>query len=249
MTPAAPTPRKTPLTEWHRAHGARLADAAGWELPVHYSGSEAEVTSVKEAAGLFDASHLGEIELAGADAGTVLTEFAGEEGAALVVSDVRALTLTHDGGAHRILVCRLGKTHFLLITSPSATDRLFGALRDRAAAVKDLAAVNTSSRYALLWLQGPASNDVLQGLTSADVDGLPCGSFTYGEVAGVRTTMARVSVGEDEALVLLVPPQSAERVWDAVLREGDDLGVRPVGTAAMEQICHEAGARLPILAG
>jgi aminomethyltransferase len=108
----------------------------------------------------------------------------------------------------------------------------------------DAAAVNTSSRYALLALQGPAARDILQSLTGVDLSGIKYYWFATGEVAGVRVTISRTGYTGEDGFEVFVPPNAAERVWDAILQAGKGAGLVPAGLGARDTLRLEAAMRL-----
>jgi aminomethyltransferase len=142
-----------------------------------------------------------------------------------------------------LLVLRLAARHFLLVTNAAASNRDVAAIVEHAKAFDDAAVVDTSSRYALLALQGPAAPEVLQELTSVDVAALEPWWFTHTEVAGVRATVANVGWAGESGYHLLAPPPLAARLWDALLDAGSAAGVVPAGLEARDTLRLEAAWR------
>src|SRR5512139_3526333 len=172
MTQSTPTElNKTPLSAWHRAHGARMVAFVGWDMPVEYSGISEEHNAVRTRAGLFDVTHMGQVEFAGPDALAAVQRMASNDASKLKVGQAQYSALTTPQGTFvdDMLVYRFAENHFLTVVNASNVDKDFAWMLEQAKLFGDVSAVNTSARYALLALQGPASRDVLQSLTDVDL--------------------------------------------------------------------------------
>jgi aminomethyltransferase len=244
--------KKTPLNAKHRASGARMVEFGGWDMPVEYSGISDEHIAVRTRAGLFDVSHMGQIELAGPDALAVVQWMTSNDASRLAVGQAQYSALTTELGTFvdDILVYRFGPDHFLLVVNAGniVTDYDWIAARAKdpvaAKAENDVSVVNSSSRYALLALQGPRAEEVLQTLTAVDLSAIKYYWFATGEVAGVRSTISRTGYTGEAGFEVFVPPAQAERVWDAMLAAGQDAGVIPCGLGARDTLRLEAAMRL-----
>jgi aminomethyltransferase len=247
MSQPAPGPlKKTPLNARHRSLGARMVDFGGWDMPVEYSGIVDEHMAVRTRAGLFDVSHMGEIEVAGRDALKAVQHITSNDAAKLAINQIQysALTTPHGTFVDDVLVYRLADEHFMLVVNASNIIKDFHWIAEHIAEQGDAVAVNTSSRYALLALQGPAARDVLQTLTGANLTDVKYYWFTTGEVASVRCTISRTGYTGEDGFEVCVPPASAERVWDAILKAGKTAGVIPAGLGARDTLRLEAAMRL-----
>jgi aminomethyltransferase len=244
--PATATLRKTPLNARHRALGARMVEFGGWDMPVEYSGIVDEHLAVRGRAGLFDVSHMGQIEIAGADALRAVQHIASNDASRLAVNQAHysALTTPHGTFVDDVLTYRLADDHFMLVVNASNIVKDFHWITQQIAGLGDAAAVNTSSRYALLALQGPAAREVLQTLTGVNLSEIKYYWFTTGEVAGVRATVSRTGYTGEDGFEVFVPPAAAERVWDAILTAGRSAGVVPAGLGARDTLRLEAAMRL-----
>ena len=167
MTDTVAELRKTPLHARHRASNARMVPFAGWDMPVEYSGITNEHLAVRTRAGLFDVSHMGEIEIAGKNALAAVQLISCNDASALAVGQIQySGLLTPDGTfVDDILVYRMATSHFMLVANASNVKKDYAWITEQIKQVGDAVAVDTSSRYALIALQGPASQDVLQPLT------------------------------------------------------------------------------------
>jgi aminomethyltransferase len=247
MTHAAPsTLKKTPLHARHRSLGARMVEFGGWDMPVEYSGIVDEHMAVRTRAGLFDVSHMGEIEIAGADALAAVQHITSNDVSRLAINQIQYSALTTPQGTFvdDVLTYRIADDHFMLVVNASNIVKDFHWIAGHVKGAGDAAAVNTSSRYALMALQGPAAKDVLQSLTGVDLASMKYYWFGTGEVAGVRVTISRTGYTGEDGFEVFVPPSSAERVWDAILNAGTSAGVVPAGLGARDTLRLEAAMRL-----
>jgi aminomethyltransferase len=247
MPQSAPaTLKKTPLNARHRSLGARMVDFGGWDMPVEYAGIVAEHMAVRTAGGLFDVSHMGEIEIAGKDALKAVQHITSNDAGRLADGQVQYSALTTPLGTFvdDVLTYRLNGEHFMLVVNASNIMKDFNWIGLHIAGQGDAVSVNTSSRYALLAIQGPVAVEVLQKLTGVDLSAIKYYWFSTGEVANVRVTISRTGYTGEDGFELFVPPASAERVWDALLAAGKPHGLVPAGLGARDTLRLEAGMRL-----
>jgi aminomethyltransferase len=245
--PASAALKKTPLHARHRAHGARMVEFGGWDMPVEYSGIVDEHMAVRTRAGLFDVSHMGEIEIAGADALRAVQHITSNDAGRLAVNQIQYSALTTPQGTFvdDVLTYKMADDHFMLVVNASNIMKDFHWIASHVKEVGgDAAAVNTSSRYALLALQGPAARDTLQPLTGVDLSAIKYYWFATGEVAGVRVTISRTGYTGEDGFEVFVPPSAAERLWEAILQAGKPAGVAPAGLGARDTLRLEASMRL-----
>jgi aminomethyltransferase len=223
-----------------------MAGFAGWDMPVEYSGTIDEHLAVRTRAGLFDVSHLGQVEVAGKDALAAVQHVTCNDASRLKAGQTQRSVLTTAAGTFvdAIAVHRLGHSHFLFVVDPAGVGCVVAWIVEQVKSFGDVAVLDTSSRYAGVSLEGPIADDVLQGLTSLVLGDLEPGWFTYGEVAGVRVTLARTGCTGENGYELLAPPQAALKLWTAILQEGQPEGVVPVGLEALDTLRLEAGIRL-----
>ena len=223
-----------------------MVESSGWELPGSYGNVSEEHVAVRTRAGLFDRSDTGLVEVAGEGALAAIQWMTSNDAARLMVGQVQHSALTTRDGTFldELLVYRLAANHFLLTVNAANLKKDVLWILDQATRFGDVAVVDTSSRYSVVSLQGPASREVLQALTGADLERLEEFAFTYGEVAGARATISRTVLLGENGFDVLVPPQSALRVWQAMLREGADAGVIAAGLHAFDTLRLEAAWRL-----
>jgi aminomethyltransferase len=238
-------PRQTPLIEVHRALGARLIDFAGWLMPVQYRGILEEHRAVRERAGLFDLSHMGELFVMGSGAGEGL--------AAALVSDPRRLEVGRaqysmicqpDGGiVDDLIVYHLAEERFLVVANASnaavVSDLLAERLEGHRAVLDD-----RSLATGLVAVQGPAAAGILGPLTDLDVAGLRYYAAAEGAVAGVPVIVARTGYTGEDGFELFVEWDRTPEVWTALLEAGRAAGIEPVGLGARDTLRLEAGMPL-----
>jgi aminomethyltransferase len=247
MSHALPgTLKKTPLNGRHRALGARMVEFGGWDMPVEYSGIADEHHAVRTRAGVFDVSHMGEIEIAGRDALAAVQHITTNDASRLSIGQAHYSALpTPDGTfVDDVLTYKLADEHFMLVVNASNIMKDFKWITAQIAGFGDAVAVNTSSRYALIAIQGPAAREVLQTLTAIPLGEIKYYWFTTGEVAGVRVTVSRTGYTGEDGFEIFAPPASADRVWDALLAAGRGAGVVPAGLGARDTLRLEAAMRL-----
>jgi aminomethyltransferase len=215
-------------------------------MPVEYSGIVDEHLAVRTRAGLFDVSHMGEIEIAGRDALKAVQHITSNDASKLSIGQAHYSALPTPEGTFvdDVLTYRLAADHYMLVVNAANIIKDFNWINAQIAGIGDAVAVNTSSRYALLALQGPAAREVLQTLTGVNLGEIKYYWFTTGEIAGVRGTISRTGYTGEDGFEVFVPPASAERVWDAILVAGKAAGVAPAGLGARDTLRLEASMRL-----
>ena len=224
-----------------------MVEFGGWDMPVEYSGIIDEHQTVRTRAGLFDVSHMGQIELAGADALATVQWLTSNDASRLSVGQIQysALTTLEGTFVDDILVYRMADDHFMLVVNAGNIMKdhewIAGQTRARGG---DVAVVNASSRYALLALQGPQAEAVLQTLTGIDLHAIKYYWFATGEVAGIRATVSRTGYTGEDGFEVFVPPAQAERAWDAIVQAGKAADVKPCGLGARDTLRLEASMRL-----
>ena len=242
---AATSLRTTPLHARHRASGARMVPYAGWEMPVEYSGITDEHMAVRTRAGVFDVSHMGEIEIAGKGALEAVQRISSNDASALKIGQAQyAGLLTPDGTfIDDMLVYRMASSHFMLVVNAANTAKDYAWISEQVKLAGDAAVVDSSSRYALIAIQGPAAREVLQQLTAVDLSDIRYYWFSYGEVANARVTISRTGYTGEDGYEIFVPPNMADRVWQALIQAGRGE-VIPCGLGARDTLRLEAAMRL-----
>ncbi|WP_418058695.1 glycine cleavage system aminomethyltransferase GcvT [Pimelobacter simplex] len=239
------TPRLTPLHEVHRALGASFTDFAGWQMPVRYGSETAEHRAVRTTAGLFDLTHMGEIELSGPGAGAALDRALVGRPSAIGVGRARySMICAEDGGIiDDLVVYRLADEHFLVVANASNVAVVAPELAARAQGY-DVEVRDTSADWALLAVQGPASAEILAGLTELHVPDLKYYAIDAGTVAGIDVLLARTGYTGEDGFEVYCKPDDAAAIWAALSEAGQAHGLVPAGLACRDTLRLEAGMPL-----
>ncbi|NJP67139.1 glycine cleavage system aminomethyltransferase GcvT [Streptomyces spiramenti] len=242
-TPAAP--RRTALDATHRALGAAMTDFAGWDMPLRYGSEREEHRAVREAAGLFDLSHMGEIAVTGSAAGELL-DFA-LVGHLSAVKPGRArytMICDVDGGIiDDLIVYRLSENAYMVVANAANAQVVLDSLRERQDGF-DAEVRDDRDAYALLAVQGPAAAGILARVTDADLDGLKYYAGLPGTVAGVEALIARTGYTGEDGFELFVAPGDAAALWSALTDAGAEDGLVPCGLSCRDTLRLEAGMPL-----
>ena len=238
--------RKSPLDTLHRVAKARMVPYAGWEMPLEYSSIAAEHLAVRTRAGVFDVSHMGEIEIAGKNALAAVQQLLSNDARRLSNGQAQYSALLTPGGTFLddVIVYRMAATHYLLVVNAANVAKDYAWIAEQVKDIGDVAAVDSSSRYALISVQGPAALEVLQPLATVDLDELGYYHFTHGEVSSARAMIARTGYTGEDGFEIFVPPNVAPQVWQALLQSGRSFEVLPCGLGARDTLRLEAGMRL-----
>jgi aminomethyltransferase len=240
MASSATALRTTPLHQVHLDLGAKMVDFGGWDMPVQYSGVLDEHNTVRKSVGLFDVSHMGEIEIHGREASNLVNYVATNDASKLKNGQAHysALLYEHGGFVDDILVHKVADNRFFLCVNASNQDKDYEHI---AAQNKFNASVqNASNRYAQLAIQGPRALDTLQKLTAAPLDAIHYYHFVDGTVCGVEARIARTGYTGEEGFEIYIPPTAAERLWKEILIAGAEYGIKPIGLGARNTLRLEA---------
>jgi len=224
-----------------------MVEFGGWDMPVEYTGITGEHMAVRTQAGLFDVSHMGQIELAGPDALAAVQWISSNDASRLDVGQIQYSALTTPEGTFvdDILVYRMGDQHFMLVVNAGNIMKDYEWIRARVTERGgDVSVVNASSRYALIAIQGPKAEAILQRLTGIELSAIKYYWFANGEVSGVRVTVSRTGYTGEDGFEVFVPPAQAEQVWNALLDAGAADGLKPCGLGARDTLRLEASMRL-----
>jgi aminomethyltransferase len=220
--------------------GARMVDFGGWEMPVQYSSILEEHHAVRRNAGLFDVSHMGEIEIRGPEA-FALTDYVTTNSAAKLKigqAQYSGLLYEHAGFVDDILVHKVADDHYFLCVNASNQEKDYEHI---AAANRYNARVEfASDRYAQLAIQGPKAPIALQKLTPADLFAIGYYHFIDGTVSGTPARIARTGYTGEDGFEIYIAPEDAERIWNDILDAGQEFGIKPCGLGARNTLRLEA---------
>lgn len=238
------TLRRTPLYAAHQRLGARLVDFAGFEMPVQYDSILEEHAAVREAAGVFDVSHMGQIWLEGPDAVAVTGRLLSRPVADLAVGRVRYALLCNEAGGvvDDVTVYRTGEAELFLCVNASNIEKDEAWIRDHVAG--DVTVRNPSDDTGLIALQGPRSLELLARLGAESAGTLKRFRYDQLEVGGVPVGVSRTGYTGADGFELYCAADAAEPLFEGLLREGASLGVKPAGLGARDTLRLEAALPL-----
>jgi aminomethyltransferase len=242
-----PELRHTPLHERHVALGASFTDFGGWDMPVRYTSDLAEHRAVREAAGLFDISHMAEFLVTGRGAGAFLDYALAGRLSTLALGKAKySLVLAEDGGiVDDVIAYRTGEERFLVIANAGNRDAVAEAFAERA--VRGATVEDVTDQFALIAVQGPRAEQILgetAGLAASDLPGLGYYAWRDGTFGDATVFIARTGYTGEDGFELLIPNAQAGALWDALLAAGEPHGLVPAGLAARDTLRLEAGMPL-----
>jgi aminomethyltransferase len=240
--------KKTPLNKVHRELGARMVDFGGWDMPVQYSGVIEEHLAVRQSAGLFDVSHMGEIEVRGANALDFIQQLTINDAARLADGQVQysALCYPEGGVVDDVTLYRFSGAHFLFCVNASNIEKDFAWMQQvlRDAALPDVTLTNRSDEFAQIALQGPKSAEILAELTDVPLDALAYYHFREGRVAGEQMIVSRTGYTGEDGFELYLPASAADALWRKLMAAGAPFGLLPIGLGARDTLRLEKGYAL-----
>jgi aminomethyltransferase len=250
-TSANPVPplRKTALNATHRALGAKMVDFGGWEMPVQYSGLIAEHMAVRTAAGLFDVSHMGDIQLRGPGSLAAVQHLCMNDASKLAVGQAQySAMLTPDGTfVDDVVVHKLSDNDYLIVINAGTREKDVAWVRKQIGAMPSVHISDYSDYYTQLAIQGPKAAATLAKLTDTDLGTIKNYWFTFGKVCGLYNVMiARTGYTGEDGFEIYIPsdePTSA-RVWNEILNAGAEFGILPCGLGARNTLRLESAMAL-----
>jgi aminomethyltransferase len=236
--------KRTPPYELHRDAGAKFVDFGGWEMPVQYAGIIEEHRAVRTSVGLFDVSHMGEIEIRGSRALEVVQRLTTNDASKLEVAQVQYSTLCypHGGIVDDLTVYRLGPEHFLLCVNAANTDKDFAWIVEQAHGDADV--TNTSAQIAQLALQGRQAQATLQPLCDIALDNVPYYWSAKGRVSGIETLISRTGYTGEDGFEMYCAASDGPELWRAVMEAGAPYQIKPIGLGARDTLRLEMGYAL-----
>lgn len=241
IAPVGQALKRTALNATHRASGAKMVDYCGWDMPVEYSGITREHLAVRTAAGLFDVSHMGEIEVCGPQSCALLQHVTSNDVAHLRDNQAQysALMLPNGSAIDDCIVHRLAPDHYFLCVNADNTDKDFAWIvqcNSFGAEVR-----NVSAQYSQIALQGPRAVEILAKVTEAHPGDLNYYWFRRARCAGVEGILARTGYTGEDGFEFYFPPDSSAHLWNTLQDAGRAEGLIPAGLGARNTLRLEAG--------
>jgi aminomethyltransferase len=235
--------KHTPLIEQHRAHGAKLVDFAGWEMPIQYASVVDEYQTVRTKAGLFDVSHMGRITVSGPGSCAFLQRITTNDVAKLAIGQAQYSMVCNDHGGIKddIFVYRTGESDYLLCVNASNREKILGWITGHQTTSDSCLIEDRTSALAQIAIQGPASRDILLAVGADNVAGLKLHHSCESRIAGIICFVARTGYSGELGYELNVPAEKAVDLWKQLLMKGEAKGLKPAGLGARDLLRLEMG--------
>ncbi len=243
-SPAGLALKRTVLNALHKSMGARMVEFGGWEMPVEYSGITQEHIAVRTRAGLFDVSHMGEIEVRGPHALALLQYVTSNDVSRLKILQAQYTALMYPNGSavDDCIVHRLAEDHYLICVNAANIEKDFEWIVKHNSFGAEVR--NHSDEYSQLAVQGPRAAAILAKVTDADLAGLRYFWFCRAHCCGVAGLLARTGYTGEDGFEFYLPPAESERVWNQLLEAGKPEGLEPAGLGARNTLRLEAAYAL-----
>jgi aminomethyltransferase len=229
---SATTLRRTPLYEQHRAAGAKLVDFAGWEMPVQYAGVREEHMAVREACGIFDVSHMGEIETSGPQALELLQRLLSNDVEQVPVGGAQyAVMCREDGGVlDDLFTYRIEVDRYLTVTNAANHEQDLAWFRDHAAEHPGASVADAIGEWAMLAVQGPLARETVQAISDAPLP--PRMRAARGRLGGAEVLVCGTGYTGEDGVEVLCRPDDAPALWEELVRRG----ATPAGLGARDTL-------------
>lgn len=239
--------KKTPFNSAHTELGAKLIDFGGFEMPVQYEGIRQEHIAVREHAGLFDVSHMGEFFVSGPKSLDLIQKVTINDASKLTQGKAQYSAMCYENGGivDDLLVYMLSENHYMLVVNASNIEKDFNWISNQNSEGAEL--INRSDDIALLALQGPEAVKILQKITPTEVDKIPFYTFTTGSVAGENDVIISATGYTGEAgfeLYIDTTKSDPVKIWNELFKAGSDLNLKPAGLGARDTLRLEMGYAL-----
>ena len=241
--------RKTSLNATHRFCKAKMVDFGGWDMPVEYSGVTAEHMAVRTAVGLFDVSHMGDIQLRGPGSLEAIQQLSMNDASKLQVGQAHYSAMLYPNGTFvdDIIVHKLSDNDYLIVINAGTREKDIQWVRKTIGHMPGVHVNDFSDYYTQLAIQGPRAAETLQKLTPTDLSTIKNYWFTWGQVCEIHNVMiARTGYTGEDGFEIYIPADepTSSRVWDEVLAAGSEFGILPCGLGARNTLRLEAGMAL-----
>jgi aminomethyltransferase len=230
------TPKRTPLYDAHKAAGAKLVDFAGWEMPIQYRSIIEETEHVRKKCGVFDVSHMGEIEIKGAGALAFVSWVTTNDPALLDEGGVQYAALLNERGGviDDLLVYRIGVNRFMLCVNASNTKKDSDWLAAQAAGRDDVEIEDRSREFGMISLQGPTALQALRPFTRVNLEEMGYYTFVHAMFEETNVLISRTGYTGEDGFELFVPWRDTASVWERIMAKGKNAQVKPIGLGARD---------------
>src|SRR6195952_1337227 len=241
--------RKTSLNATHRLHKAKMVDFGGWDMPVQYSGLVEEHMTVRERVGIFDVSHMGDIQLRGPNSLAAVQKLLMNDASKLQTGQAHYSAMLYENGTFvdDVVLHKLSENDYLIVINAGTREKDVQWVRKQIGHMPGVHINDFSDFYTQLAIQGPKAEAVLQKLTSTDLSVIKNYWFTWGQVCGCHNVMiARTGYTGEDGFEIYIPSDepTSSRVWDEVLAAGAEFGIVPCGLGARNTLRLESAMAL-----
>ena len=243
------TLRRTALHATHHSHKARMVDFGGWDMPVQYEGLVAEHMAVRTGVGLFDVSHMGEIQLRGPNSLAAVQKLLMNDASKLAIGQAHYSAMLYPNGTFvdDVVLHKLGENDYLIVINAGTRTKDVQWVRSAIGGMGGVHIMDVSDYYTQLAIQGPKAKDTLQKLTRTDLTSIKNYWFTWGEVAGCHNVLiARTGYTGEDGFEIYIPADepTSSRVWGELLAAGAEFGIVPCGLGSRNTLRLEAAMAL-----
>ena len=238
--------KRTALYEEHVKLDGKIVDFAGWELPIQYEGLVPEHEAVRNACGIFDVTHMGEVTVEGKEAEAFVQNLVCNNAKVLVDNQIMyaLMSYEHGGIVDDLLVYKYNTEKFLLVINASNVDKDFAWMEQNAKAF-DVTLKNISDEVSEVALQGPKAQALLQKISNIDLEEIPFFFFNDGiEIAGVKCIVSRTGYTGEDGFEIYTAHENIVKVWQAIFEVGDEFGLKACGLGCRDTLRFEAALPL-----
>lgn len=241
--------RRTALHSTHHGHKARMVDFGGWDMPVQYAGLVAEHMAVRTGVGIFDVSHMGDIQLRGPNSLAAVQRLLMNDASKLQVGQAHYSAMLYPDGTFvdDVVLHKLGENDFLIVINAGTREKDVQWVRQVIGSMSGVHVMDVSDYYTQLAIQGPKAKDTLQKLTGVDLTPIKNYWFTWGQVAGCHNVLiARTGYTGEDGFEIYIPADepTSSRVWGEVLQAGAEFGIQPCGLGSRNTLRLESAMAL-----
>lgn len=241
---------RTPLHDWHAAHGGRMVEFGGWSMPVQYTTIVKEHLATRDVCGVFDISHMGRLRFDGAGAVGLLNSLLTRRVDNIPLSRIRYSLMTNDAGGvlDDVLIYRLqepdGADYCLLVVNAGNREKMVQWIIPRLDMAGPVSMTDLTTKTGMIAIQGPAALRIAAHLTEVDLPAMKYYSAVHGRFAGAQALISRTGYTGEDGIELMVPAADVVPVWEAILAAGADAQAVPVGLGARDTLRLEAAMPL-----
>jgi aminomethyltransferase len=246
----APSPlHRTALHATHHRHKARMVDFGGWDMPVQYRGLIDEHIAVRTAVGIFDVSHMGDIQLRGPNSLAAVQKLLMNDASKLQIGQAHYTAMLYPNGTFvdDLILHKLGENDYLLVINAGTREKDVQWVRQAVGSMSGVHIMNVSDYYTQIAIQGPKAQATLQKLTGVDLAPIKNYWFTWGQVCGLHNVLiARTGYTGEDGFEIYVPSDepTSSHVWGEVLAAGAEFGIMPCGLGARNTLRLESAMAL-----